>query len=155
MNTRLFFFVLIATLSLSACRSSKKATTQPSASQSSKANYEMLDKNTFKLTAVSEDESYGYSSKNAIMVGAGEAMEQGPSNERRYLNALLGPNGEKVQYERQGSCCQVKSDNGIMGYALLDIYEVKYDNSGKTFKLYLNMYDPGEIKAPKGFTFKK
>ena len=115
----------------------------------------MLDKNTFKLTAVSEDESYGYSSKNAIMVGAGEAMEQGPSNERRYLNALLGPNGEKVQYERQGSCCQVKSDNGIMGYALLDIYEVKYDNSGKTFKLYLNMYDPGEIKAPKGFTFKK
>jgi dTDP-D-glucose 4,6-dehydratase len=54
----------------------------------------MLDDNTFKLTEISTDETYGYSEKNAIMVG-GVTSNAGPLNEQRFLNALLGPNGQK------------------------------------------------------------
>ena len=49
----------------------------------------------------------------------------------------------------------MKSENGFMGYALLDVYELKFNETMKPIVLYLNMYDPGELKAPKGFTFKK
>ena len=41
------------------------------------------------------DKTYGYTEKNPIKVGGGE---NGPANERKYLNSLTGPNGEKVSY---------------------------------------------------------
>lgn len=109
----------------------------------------MLDENTFQLEGISDDPTYGYDQKNAVKVGGGVA------NERRYLNALLGPNGESITYTRLGSCCQVPSENGFMGYAVLDIYEIKYDGLEKPINIYINMYDPGILKAPKGFTYRK
>ena len=115
----------------------------------------MLDNNTFKLTEVSTDKTYGYSENNAIMVG-GVKENSGPLNERRFLNALLGPNGETVSYTRQGSCCRVKSKNAFIGeYGLLDRYEVTYAGLEKPIILYINMYDPGPLKAPAGFTFRQ
>lgn len=149
------FFLLLA------CSSPKK--TSQTASNTSATNTEtdkgnptlkklsakMLDENTFMLEGISDDSTYGYHMSNAIKVSGG------PTNERRYLNALLGPNGEPVSYFRHGSCCPVKSDNGMMGMAMLDIYEIKYEGIEKPVILYLNMYDPGILKAPVGFTFKK
>jgi hypothetical protein len=114
-----------------------------------KLTAKLLDENTFLLEGISEDSTYGYSPENAIKTSGG------PTHERRYLNALLGPNGEPVSYYRRRSCCPVKSDNGIMGIAILDEYEVTYPGLEKPVILYLNMYDPGILKAPVGFTFKK
>lgn len=147
--------VLAAAFSLLSCSSSKKTTTtlsnkdNPTLKSSSAT---MLDENTFQLVGISDDPTYGYDEKNAIKVGGGAS---GPTNERRYLNALLGPNGESISYKRLGSCCGVPSENGFMGVAVLDLYEIKYDGLDKPVNLYLNMYDPGILKAPKGFTYKK
>lgn len=109
-------------------------------------------KQLFLLTEISDDETYGYSQKNAVKVG-GVDKSQGPLNERRYLNALTGPDGEPVWYYRTGSCCPVESDSDytLTGMAMLDVYRVTWEGKGDTVNLYINMYDYGEMKAPKGF----
>lgn len=117
-----------------------------------KQKAKLIDDNTFLLAGITADSTYGYSPRNAVKVGG---VDTGPKNERRFLNALLGPNGETVTYRRQGSCCPVESKNGMMGMAMLDKYEVKYDGLEKPVIIYINMYDPGILKAPVGFTFRQ
>lgn len=107
----------------------------------------------FSLTEVSSDPTYGYTEVNHIQVGGADEMS-GPTNERRYLAALAGPHGEAISYYREGSCCPVKSENGFNGLAMLDIYKVTWKGSKDTVTLYINMYDRGELKAPKGFTIR-
>lgn len=138
----------LALVLLGSCNSAKKTS-----SPNSSSKVEMRDENSFKLTAISDDETYGYTQQNPIKVG-GVKNSSGPLNERRFLNALLGPESQPLTYYRQGSCCPFKSPNGLMGSGLLDKYEVKYDGLEKPLIIYINMYDAGELKAPKGFTFK-
>ncbi len=114
----------------------------------------LLNNQTFLLTEVSTDITYGLSEKNPVEVGGVDKTE-GPLNERRFLNALAGPNGENVSYYRAGSCCPIKSKNGFMGMAMLDNYRVTWEGSKDTVSIYINMYDYGELKAPVGFTIKK
>lgn len=115
----------------------------------------LLDNSTFELNEISTDPTYGFSEKNPIQVG-GVADNEGPLNERRYLNALAGPNGEAVTYYRAGSCCPIKSNSNPFGgnTVMLDNYRVTWEGSKDTVSIYINMYDSGELKAPKGFTIK-
>lgn len=131
-------------------------TTQKTTQKKQKTVTPLLDQQTFLLTDVSMDETYGYSPKNPVEVG-GAADKQGPINERRFLNALAGPNGERVTYYRQGSCCPIESDSDPFGFGqvMLDNYRVTWVGSNDTVSIYINMYDSGVIKAPKGFTIKK
>ena len=114
----------------------------------------LKDDNTFRLAGVSKDSTYGFTPENPVLVG-GIHIRQGPWNERRYLNALAGPKGEAVTYERAGSCCPIESENGILGQALLDEYRVIWEGATDSVSLYLNMYDEGGLMAPVGFTVKK
>lgn len=115
----------------------------------------LKDNQTFDLLEISDDSSYGYSEKNPVQVG-GVDKQSGPLNQRRFLNALAGPNGEEVTYFRSGSCCPIKSKNDPLGFGqvLLDNYKVTYEGSKDTVSIYINMYDYGALKAPKGFTIK-
>jgi hypothetical protein len=102
-----------------------------------------------KITEVSTDATYG-TEPNPIKTGGG--MSDGVERERAYFSQLRGPHGERVTYERQGSCCSFPTPNALIGgMALLDIYSVKIEGGG-TVKLYLNMYDYDAPKAPVGFT---
>ena len=116
----------------------------------------LRNNNTFLITEVSTDKTYGFSPKNPVEVG-GAKNSEGPMNERRYLNALAGPNGEPISYFRAGSCCAIKSDNDPLGFGsvMLDNYRVTWLNSKDTVSIYINMYDSGKLKAPVGFTLKK
>lgn len=91
---------------------------------------------------ISTDNTYGYTEQNPIQVG-GDFMT-GPSRERAYLDNLLGPNGEELSYERQGSA---QTDTTI-----LDIYIVT--GSGINETLYIDEYVYSEPQAPVGFTCK-
>lgn len=119
-------------------------------------NTNLKDNMTFELLEISNDPTYGYSEKNPIQVG-GVDKQSGPLNERRFLNALAGPNGEEVVYYRSGSCCPIKSKNDPfgLGQVMLDNYRVTWKGSKDTVSIYFNMYDYGSLKAPKGFTLKK
>lgn len=114
----------------------------------------LLDASTFELTKISDDETYGYSEKNPICVGGG--MQEGAANQKRYLNALLTKKGQSVTYIRTGSCCAFKTKNAMLGdIGLLDEYKITWEGQEEPIFLYLNLYDAAELKAPKGFTFKK
>lgn len=145
------FFVSI-TFMLFSCSASKN---NSSATQNgTAATAQLQNHQTFLLTETSKDPSYGFSNKKPIEVGGADKSE-GPLNERRFLNALAGPNGEKVSYYRAGSCCPVDSKNGFMGKAMLDNYRVTWEGSKDTVSIYINMYDYGVLKAPVGFTIKQ
>ncbi|HRG18714.1 MAG TPA: 2-dehydro-3-deoxyphosphooctonate aldolase [Flavobacterium lutivivi] len=94
------------------------------------------------------DATYGYSKDNPIKVGG---VLNGPIYEKEYLNSLTGPNGEKVWFKRNGSCCEFQSKNSEFGFGMLDIYSVVYEGSKDTVVLYLNMYEKSKLKAPVGF----
>lgn len=114
----------------------------------------LSDSAPFIMEEISADKTYGFSPNNPVEVG-GNSSRNGPANERRYLSMLSGPNGEKVSFYRAGSCCPVKSDKGLMGYAMLDNYRVTWEGSLDTVSIYINMYDRSVLKAPVGFTIKK
>ena len=143
-------YYLLLIIIVSACATTKTKTSSISGPEQAV----LANQNTFLITEVSEDKSYGYTKRNPIKVGGVENSE-GPLNERRYLNALAGPDGEPITYRRQGSCCQFKTENSPFGGGMLDIYEVTWEGRKSPVILYINMYDYGELKAPVGFTIKK
>jgi hypothetical protein len=104
------------------------------------------------LQGISPDMGYGRSVANPIRVG-GTGLRQGPMREKLFLNALRGPSGESISYEREGSCCAFKTPNGIMGSGLLDVFRITMAGR-EPITLYLNFYDAGEELAPAGFTIR-
>ncbi len=126
------------------------------ASKKQTAQTKLKNNQTFEVTEISTDPSYGLSAKKPVEVG-GVAKGNGPLNERRYLNSLAGPNGEEISYFRAGSCCPIKSKNDPygLGSVMLDNYRVTWKGAKDTISIYINMYDYGTLKAPKGFTIKK
>lgn len=141
-------YSVLITFILSSCAGSKTTT-----SGSSGTRAQLFDDETFVITKISKDPKYGFTPEKAVMVG-GVKDSEGPKNERRYLNALAGPNGEEISYFRLESCCPVKSENGFGGYGMLDNYRVSWAGSKDTVSIYINMYDFGELEAPVGFTLK-
>ena len=138
---RLCFF-LITCMFIISCKTAEQNT-----------KHVLTSENSFLITEVSTDKTYGYTESNPIKVGS-KTMEDGPLNERRFLNALAGPGGEPIKYERLGSCCFFSTKNGFMGGGLLDKYEVTWTGQREPVVLYLNMYDPGPLKCPVGFTIR-
>lgn len=108
--------------------------------------------NILKLSKVSDDETYGFTSQNPIKVGNG--LHSGPMNQRMYLNLLRDTKGQSITYNRNGSCCQYESENGFLGYGSVDVYNIEYlDKKGKkkTSTLYISFYDYEEPMIPVGF----
>lgn len=145
----IYLFVCIVGLLMSSCATSKKGVRKGEVN----VRHELLDARTFKITKFARDKTYGYTEDNPIKVGG---RMEGPLNEQRFLNALAGPNGEKVSYKRQGSCCPFKTPNAIFGDSgMLDMYEISIKGMSKKIILYLNMYDSETLQVPVGFTLRK
>lgn len=103
----------------------------------------------FPLEELANDTSYGRSPNNPIKVGG---LRQGPARERMYLNALQGPSGEPIVYQRIGSCCPFPTPHGFQGGGLLDAFKITYEGQAAPETLYLNIYDEGPLLIPQGFT---
>ena len=105
----------------------------------------------FLIQETSQDETYGFTANNPVRVGGGK--EAGVRNQQRYLNALLGPRGEVLRFEREGSCCTFKiGDGSVDNEGQLDIYTVSWKGRKEPLRLYLNMYEEGPLAAPRGLT---
>lgn len=105
-----------------------------------------------RLNSISDDLTYGTTGENPVKVGTGP--NGGPANQRAYLNLLRDSKGNPIQYERTGTCCMYSSPNGLMGFALVDVYLVRYrDAKGrkKKMNLYLSFYDYEDPKVIYGF----
>lgn len=102
-----------------------------------------------RLDQTATDSSYGFARDNPVKVGG---VGEGPSREMAYLNALRGPAGQPVEYERLGSCCRFETPNGILGVGFLDVFRVTYEGQPAPARIYINMYDEGPLLVPVGFT---
>lgn len=104
------------------------------------------------LHKTSDDDTYGLTGENPIKVGTG--IHGGPANQRAFLDLLRSPNGNILSYDRRGSCCGYESENGLLGSAMVDLYEVSYiDSKGEEVitEIYISMYDYEDPLIPVGF----
>ena len=77
------------------------------------------------------DQVFGTKADRPIRVGNARPR-RGDVEESLYLNALRGPNGEALSYERLGSCCPFPTQNGFQGRGLLDVFRVSGLPEGKS-----------------------
>jgi len=110
--------------------------------------------NTFVITEYSKDPKYGYNQDYPINVFYRNAKDE-TINQQRYLNALTGPKGEKLFFKKIEICCPFPTKNSEMGGGFLDIYEVTWVGQKSPIKLYLNIYEKGELMVPIGFELAK
>lgn len=89
------------------------------------------------------DGQYGYTRDRAIQVG-GSPM-YGAARQRRYLDMLRGPEGQRVTYKRTG---QDRDADGT----ILDAYEVTYEGLEKPVTLFLDWYHYAAPRLPRGFS---
>lgn len=109
--------------------------------------------NAFVITEFATDEKYGYDKDYPINIFY-RTTTNDSINQQRYFNALTGPNGEKLFFEKVGVCCPFPSKNSASGAALLDIYEVKWVGQKMPITLYLNIHEKSPIMVPVGFGLK-
>ncbi len=123
--------------------------------QNTRRDYTLINPNTYQIYETAKDAKYAYTSEDPVKVG-GHYINEGVLHQRRYLNALLGPNGEKVDYKNIGSCCfnQEQGKEGKVILKMIDKYELNYEGSERRFIIFITTFEKDEMKAPKGFTFK-
>ncbi len=108
----------------------------------------------FVLTNFSKDKKYGYDKDYPINVFYRNSNSE-DINQKRFLNALSGPNGEVIIYTKTGICCPFPSKNVVTGGGFLDVYQITYEGLQNPIVLYLNRYERGELSVPVGFGLKK
>lgn len=110
--------------------------------------------NSFIITKKASDKKYAFTEYYPVNVGF-TSVEDGENNEKRFLNALAGPNGEVISYTLLESCCPFPTTRTDMGAGMLDIFEITYNGLDKPIRIYLNKFERGELMIPIGFTAKK
>ena len=109
-------------------------------------NIEQLQQN-------NNDKEYGFKATNPVKVGRNESYG-GAFNEHRYLQLLRDELGDTIVFKRVGTCCAYKSENGFLGNASINQYEITYhDKQGnpKTRLVYISHYDYDPPKLLFGF----
>ena len=100
------------------------------------------------------DKKYGYDPDYPINVFFKNAKDEN-LNAERFLNALAGPNGEKITFTKIESCCPFPSKRSEMGAGFLDVFELKWEGQKKPIGLYLNIYEKGSLRVPMGLSVQK
>ncbi|MNV79152.1 hypothetical protein D3C71_1726890 [compost metagenome] len=110
--------------------------------------------NTFSITQFAKDKKYGYDPDYPINIFYQNTNNEA-LNEVRFLNALAGPNGEKITFHRLETCCPFPTKRSNMGAGFLNVYELKWEGQKKPVKLYLNIYEKGILMVPMGLRLKQ
>ena len=110
--------------------------------------------NTFVITEYSKDKQYGYQQDYPINVFYKNTKDE-TLNQKRFLDALVGPKGEKINYKKLESCCPFPTKRNEIGAGFLDVYELSWEGLKTPIKLYLNSYEKGALLIAVGLNLKK
>jgi len=110
--------------------------------------------NTFVISQFSKDKKYGYDPDYPVNIFFRNIRNEA-ENEVRFLNALAGPNGEKITFKRLETCCPFPTKRSDMGAGFLNVYELTWEGQKKPITLYLNVYEKGILMVPMGLSLKK
>lgn len=111
-------------------------------------------KTTKPIPTPPDDITFAYSSSNPVKVAGlikGDVASVGGDRVTTYLKSLRGGSGQKVSSKRIESCCTFNTTNSPTGKGQLEVWEVSSPGLN-TKRIYINAYEEGPIKAPKGFT---
>lgn len=111
----------------------------------------LLADNTFEINKSSKDKRYGFNKDYPINIFFVSTLDEN-INQPRFLDALAGPNGEKISYKKIENCCPFPSKKSNSGAGLLDVYELTWKGQKKPIRLYLNIYEKGILMIPFGLT---
>jgi hypothetical protein len=97
----------------------------------------------------SGDPEYGLAVNKAVAIGGGPMYMA--ARQRRYLNALRGPQGQTVAIGNEVGSSPIPDDPE---HAIIDSYHVSYEVDGKLVEktIYMDAYHYDAPKAPAGFT---
>ncbi len=151
MKFRTFLAVMLFAIAASSCVSTKS--TLKNVDDNAPIPTLSAD-NTFVLTEYSKDKKYGYDADYPVNVFYKNAKDEN-LNAERFLNALAGPNGEKITFSKIESCCPFPTKRTEIGAGFLDIYELKWEGQTQPTKLYINIYERGYLLVPMGLSLKK
>jgi hypothetical protein len=95
------------------------------------------------------DPEYGLVANKAVAIGGGPLYMS--ARQRRYLNALRGPQGQTVTIFGEVGSLLLPGDPE---HAIIDSYHVSYEVDGKPVEktIYMDAYHYDAPKAPAGFT---
>ena len=145
------FFLLIITMAVFTSCGSIKSSLKNIDNTAVKPS---VKNNQFILTEYAPDGKYGYDKDYPINLGF-ENEKYSPKNIALFFNALTGPKGEKISYDKVDTCCPFPTKKSVMGAGTLDIYNVMFEGSDKKIVLYINIYEKSKVLCPKGFSIKK
>ena len=114
----------------------------------------LTKENTFLLTEYSKDKKYGYNPDYPINVFYKNTKDEN-LNAKRFLDALAGPNGEKIKFEKKDACCPFPTKKTDMGAGTIDIFQISWTGLPKPILLYINRFEKGELMIPLGFSIRK
>ncbi|TDE28529.1 MULTISPECIES: 2-dehydro-3-deoxyphosphooctonate aldolase [Flavobacterium] len=144
----LFIAFLIGMASCSSTQSTLKNT------DDNAPNLTLSKDNTFVIIEYSKDKKYGYDKDYPINIFFNNTKNE-TINQDRFLNALAGPNGEKIMFTKLENCCPFPTKRSELGAGFLDVYELKWKGQKKPITLYLNIYEKGILMVPVGLSLKK
>ena len=147
---KIYFSLLLIVFAFSSCVSTRNTIKNI---DNNAAIPQLTKENAFVLTKSSSDAKYGFDKDYPINVFYKNSKDEN-LNAIRFLNALAGPNGEIITFEKVESCCPFPSTNSEMGAGFLDVYKINIDGIKKPKVLYFNIYERGILEAPVGFTIK-
>jgi len=146
-----YFILLMLLTIISSCVSTKSTLKNV---DDNAPNLRLTSENTFVINQYSKDKKYGYDEDYPINIFY-KSSKDDIINQQRFLNALAGPNGEKITYKKIESCCPFPTKKSEMGAGFLDIYELTWEGQTTPVKLYLNIYEKGVLMVPVGLSLKK
>ncbi|MBP6585422.1 MAG: 2-dehydro-3-deoxyphosphooctonate aldolase [Flavobacterium sp.] len=146
-----YFILLMLLTIISSCVSTKSTLKNV---DDNAPNLRLTSENTFVINQYSKDKKYGYDEDYPINIFY-KSSKDDIINQQRFLNALAGPNGEKITYKKIESCCPFPTKKSEMGAGFLDIYELTWEGQTAPIKLYLNIYEKGVLMVPVGLSLKK
>jgi len=104
--------------------------------------------------ALGAAQTYGVAESDPIKLGSPTGMSAA-NVLLAYMDRLRGPKGEKVTYRRLGTCCEFDTPRGLFGgKGILEVWEVTYGGLPNPTKLFINVYDQGDVLPPAGFSLK-
>jgi hypothetical protein len=147
-KTVLFIFLLITSVSCVSTKSTLQNVDENAPIPQVSRN------NTFVITEYSKDAKYGYNKDYPINIFY-RSTKDDSINQERFLNALAGPKGEKITFQKVESCCPFPTKRSEMGAGFLDVYEITWEGLKKPIVLYVNIYEKGALMVPLGLSLKK
>ena len=149
MNKSILLIALL--ISLASCSSTQSTLKN---TDDNAPNLVLNKDNTFVITAYSKDKKYGYDKDYPINIFFNNTKNE-TVNQQRFLNALAGPNGEKITFNKLESCCPFPTKRSELGAGFLEVFELKWVGQKKPVLLYLIIYEKGVLMVPVGLTLKK